>query len=239
MSDTPRPLLETLLEKLGGHPVSALGLDLERPGDIERWFIAACLLSSRAAEERALGAARALSEAGLGDSAPLATADPERVYALLVAERVPAPDVIAGRLIRTAAALRGLPDDSLTALAAASDGLEDLGARLAGLAPGVGTGTIVRFLRPLRDRWPAAREIPLARTARAAAVHLGLLGETEDEEGEPGALRAALGGSIDPAGFADVEAALERLGARSCARGTPERCALGALCPEAARRARS
>ena len=108
---------------------------------------------------------------------------------------------------------------------------QDLAARLARLAPGVGTATVTRFLRPLRDRWPAAREIPLSAAARAAAVHLSLLREGEDEEGEPGALRSALLREADAPVLADVEAALGRLGERSCLRQRPARCPLGQACP--------
>jgi hypothetical protein len=90
---------------------------------------------------------------------------------------------------------------------------------------------VARFLRPLRERWPAAREVPLSPAARAAALHLGLLREGEDEEGEPGALRAALLRWPEAPALADAEAALARLGERACLRGRTARCPLGADCP--------
>jgi adenine-specific DNA glycosylase len=62
-------------------------------------------------------------------------------------------------------------------------------------------------------------------------VHLGLLREGQDLEGEPGALRAALRELGDPLDLADLEAALERLGARACLRNRPERCPLAEACP--------
>src|SRR6185436_18680127 len=119
----------------------------------------------------------------------------------------------------------------LDALAARCDGLDELGSRIAALAPGFGAATVLRFLRPLRDAWSAARETPLAEPARAAAVHLGLLGESEDLEGEPAALFAACARDVPELLAIDVEAALERLGAAACRRNQAARCPLGADCP--------
>ena len=119
-------------------------------------------------------------------------------------------------LCRAAASLCDRHRGDLDALAARCDGLEELGSRLAALAPGLGTATVLRFLRPLRDAWTAARETPLAEPARAAAVHVGLLGASEDLEGEPAALRAACARWLPDLSPVDVEAALERLGALAC-----------------------
>ena len=69
------------------------------------------------------------------------------------------------------------------------------------------------------------------RAARAAALHLGWLAAGEDEAGEPGALRAWLRELPDAPPLADVEAALERLGAAACLREAVARCPLQARCP--------
>jgi hypothetical protein len=61
------------------------------------------------------------------------------------------------------------------------------------------------------------------------------MSESDDEEGEPSSLRSYLARSEDDAPpFADVEAALERLGAASCLRGRVKSCPLGAECPQCA-----
>jgi hypothetical protein len=138
---------------------------------------------------------------------------------------------VAQRLARAGRSLAERHGGSLAALAAQAEDLEELGGRLAALASGVGTATVLRFLRPLRDLWPAAAEIPLEPAARAAAVHLGWLAEGADEEGAPAALRAVLLREPEAPPLADVEAALARLGARSCLRQRPDRCPLGARCP--------
>jgi hypothetical protein len=151
--------------------------------------------------------------------------------AVLAAAEYPAPDVAARMIWRASDSLVKHYGGSLDALVNQSDQLEDLAARLASLAPGIGAARVARFLRPLRDHWPAACEIPLQPAARAAAQHLGLLRDGEDEEGEPGALRAAL--RRDPASptLADAEYALERLGARACRRNRVAQCPLGQSCP--------
>jgi hypothetical protein len=231
--------------ELGRHPAALAGLDLAQPEGRAQWLVLARLLSERARDDVVLAAfARLAAEPGASPAA-LAGADPGLVAAALEAGGLRRAESAARVLWRAGCALRDGYDGDLEALAAGSDGFEDLGGRLAALAPGLGAATVLRFLRPLRDAWPAARETPLAEPARAAAVHLGWIAAGEDLDGEPAALRAAAAehaGDLDPN---DLEAALERLGARAClrvSRGEPEasedqrrertdRCPFGAQCP--------
>jgi hypothetical protein len=226
-----RSCIAALPERLGVHPARALGLDLGAPEDVARWFVAACLLAGRGTEARALEAFRELERCGLARIDRLSEADAARICSALERAGYRQPAAVARRLARAAASLAEAHGGSLEALAADADGFEALGADLARLASGLGGATILRFLRPLRGRWPSARDVPLAVPARAAAVHLGLLREDQDLEGEPGALRAALRGLGDPLDLADLEAMLERLGARACLRNRPERCPLAEACP--------
>ena len=216
-----------LVRRLGPHPCARAGLDLSRDADAPRWLALALLLSTSADEERALAALRALPE-------PLAGADVAGVVARLARERVPRPEPVAATLVRAARAFDERWGGSLARLAAEADDLETLGSRLAALAPGVGRATVLRFLRPLRDQQEGAREVPLTPAARAAAIHLGWIAEGDDEEGEPMSLRAAVARDPDAPALADVEAALERLGAASCLRERAARCPLGAECPKCA-----
>jgi len=218
-----------LVERLGGHPVAALGIDLDAEGGPERWFLAACVLAGRAPEARGLAAARALGEAGLLAPARLAAVGPEAARALLDAAGHPAAEPLAHRLVRASAGLVERHQGSFDALASGCEDLESLGGALASLAPGVGASTVLRFLRPLRGRWGAAAETPLDPTAALAAVHLGWLDEGDD--GAAGTLAARLADDPAPPALADLEAALTRLGARACRRGDVARCPLGEACP--------
>lgn len=227
-----------IVSRLGGSEARALGLDLGLEGDRARWWIAACLLSGGAGEERGGRAFRALAAAGLDAPGALARAEPAAVASLLAAAGLPQPERRAAAVLRAARGLQERFAGSLDAAAAGADGLEDLGPRLATLARGVGSATISRLLRPLRDHWPAAAGLPLSAAARAAALHLGWIGASEDLDGEPGALRAALARQPDAPPLAEVEGALERLGRAACLHERPERCPLAADCPLRRRAAR-
>lgn len=221
-----------LVGLLGGHRLRSLGIE---PGDgdaaLLRWWVVAVLLSSRRDAARAEAAFGALCQAGLAELGPLAAATAQGVAARLEAAGARDPMGPAHRLVRSARALDERHRASLGSLARGCATLEELGEELSRLCPGIGAGTVMRFLRPLRDLWPAARELPLLPAARAAAVHLGWIGESDDEEGEPGALRAFLARDPRAPELRDVEAALERLGRASCLRERPDRCALEAACP--------
>jgi hypothetical protein len=221
-----------LVALLGGHPARRLGLDLSTEAGRSRWLLLTCLLSARGSQDRALATWRALAERKLDDPVALAAlGDPLGLGTLLEEAGMPEPRRLATRVVRVATALREHPAGSLDSLASDCLDLSELGERLVQLAPGLGAASIARFLRPLRDEWAAAREIPLSRTARAAAGHLGWLHEAEDLEGEPSRLRQVLAEHPAPPALADAESALERLGSRACLSDRANHCPLGAGCP--------
>lgn len=230
-----------LVERVGGHAVGELGIALGRADDagVGRWWVLAVLLGAlRGDRDRGIRAARALAAAGVAHPGALCQADPGAVAVVLEAAGVRQSAPVAARLVRSSRTLAERWGGSFDALAGAADDLEALGGRLASLSPGVGAGTVARFLRPLRERWTAAEDIPLDEAARIAAVHLGWIASGDDLEGAPGSLRRSLGRADDArraeaarVAFADVEAALERLGRASCRRERPDRCPLGARCP--------
>jgi hypothetical protein len=220
-----------LIARFGGHPLRELGVDLETSDGLGRWLVMACLYGGRVDDDVAARAVRGLAAAGLADPVGIAESSPEALEALLAGAEYPAPDVAARMLWRAGDSLVKRYGGSLDALANQSDQLEDLAAHLASLAPGIGAARVARFLRPLRDHWPVACAIPLQPAARAAAQHLGLLREGEDEDGEPGALRVALRNDLASPTLADAEYALARLGTRACLRNRIARCPLGKSCP--------
>jgi hypothetical protein len=194
-------------------------------------LIAACLHSGRVDDATAARAYCALAAEGLASPREIAAADPIRVALRLADCGYPKPEIAAHRIFRASTALAERWDGSLEALAGDALDLADLGARITGLAPGLGSATALQFLRPLRDLWGAARETPLSAAALAAGEHLGWLRAGQDSDGEPAALRAALADERDAPSLPDVEAALDRLGRRSCGRNRTARCALGEDCP--------
>jgi len=220
-----------LVARLGPHPSARWGLDLATDGGLARWFVAACLLAPRADEAATAAALGALGMRGLADTDALAHAAPGPVAAALIAAGYRKPEITAARLVRASTQLAERHRGSLASLASGAGDLAELASALMALAPGIGAATASEFLRPLRERFVAARELPLSPAAHAAALHVGLLREGQDEDGEPGALRAALAREAPPPALADVEAALARLGRAACRRGAVARCPLAADCP--------
>jgi hypothetical protein len=220
-----------LVARLGPHLCTRAGLDPTSDADTAGWLALAILLSARIEEERALAIWRALAATGLRGVADVAGTEIATVATLLAREHVHRPASVAGCLVRACRELREHWGGSFTRLAASSDDLFALGSALSALAPGLGHVTVLRLMRPLRDGFAAARETPLAASAHAAAVHLGWLAEGDDAEGEPASLRAHVARESDAPPFADVEAALERLGNVACLRARATRCPLGTECP--------
>jgi hypothetical protein len=224
------PTLRDLVGLLGPHPATRLQLDLAGETDRARWWILALVLGAGAGEDAALRSVRRLAAAGLAELKGLAGAERARVERLLEI-RPSRAGPLAARLIRASRSLEVEYGASLELLASGAAGLEELGGRLAALTPGVGQATVLRFLRPLRDVWASAADVPLAPPARIAGVHLGWLPEDGDPELEAEALRGRRAREPDAPALLDVEAALERLGARACRRGRARLCPLAQACP--------
>ena len=222
-----------LAVRVGKHPAAQLGLQLEFGNDEaetqrERWLIASCLFGGRASHDQSLASARGLERRGA--STPLGVVRIELGTLVEDLEEAghPQPEAVAGLVARLATALVERGPGALEAIGREADGLEELGSRLAALAPGFGAARITRFLQPLRGAWPAAAELPLDPNACRAAFHLGWLGEEDDD---PAALRAVLHGENPEASLADCEFALSEIGRQACRRERPKRCPLGARCP--------
>jgi endonuclease III len=225
------PTFEEIVERFGGHPARALGLDLDTEDGRAGWLVAAALGSGRSDPAASADAYRALVAADLGRPEALAGQTTERVAGLLGAAGVRNALGGAALLLRMSRTLAERHRGSLEGLAGEAGDLAELGTALVRLAPGFGRAGALHFLRPLRSQWPAARETPLDPAALAAARHLGWIAADADEEGEPGALAAALAARPDPPPLWDVEAALACLGRAACRRERPDRCPLEALCP--------
>ncbi|MEE8582000.1 MAG: hypothetical protein V3T33_10480 [Myxococcota bacterium] len=237
---TPTPLpadpherAAALISRFGPHPVTALGLDLESGLEvsIDRWLIAACLLGARLDEASAKTAFRALEAAQIAEPTTLAKHQRVEVEAVLHRAGVRKPERAAQLLCRVGQSLVRRFNGSVSTLGHGADDLEELGGRLASLAPGFGRAGIVRFLRPLRELWPAALDLPLEPAARSAAIHLGWIGEGDDELVDAERLRSIVRAGAPALCPYDLEAALGRLGHLCCVRENAARCPLAASCP--------
>ena len=225
-----------LVVRVGRHPAAQLGLRLDFESrdtetaetELERWLIASCLFGGRASHDQALASARALEARGASTPLGVVRLGIENLAETLEKAGHSQPGAAAGLLARLATVLVESEPGILDAIGRDAEGLEELGSRLAALAPGFGAARVTRFLQPLRDTWPAAAELPLDPNACRAAFHLGWLGEEDDD---PAALRATLEGENPKAALADCEFALSEIGRRACRRERPERCPLGPRCP--------
>jgi hypothetical protein len=254
---TRKPTFPEVIARFGGHSAGDLGIDLDDDTQLGRWLVAVCLAGSRLDDALWERSFAELDRAKLGDPVAIASrsgagngsvsgVDPDssapdgagrvaaELEAVLRTVKHPDPERVAWKLVRVSAALVEQYEGSLENLAQSADSLEELGGRLAALASGFGTASVTRFLRPLRDRWVEASELPLHPAARAAAVHLGWISDEEDFEGVPSALLAAGatgdGAPFPPVQLRDLEAALERLGSW-CRRNRTKTCPLGDECP--------
>lgn len=217
-----------LVEQLGLHLIGQLEIDPSTEDGLERWLVAAILQSSARDSGTARRAFGVLDRAGAAVPSALAEQEVGSLATLLDEASIRKPEAVAARLIRIGTTLRERWSGSVEALASDADGLDELGSRIASLAPGVGVSTVLGFLRPLRETWSSAADTPASRAALAAARHLGWAGDETDEASLPGILRAR---ASDEVALRDVEAALERLGSRSCLRSRTASCPLGDDCP--------
>lgn len=217
-----------LVDVLGGHPAGALGLDLDREKGLFAWLVLACLLAAPEAKARAGFAA--LAE-GPGLEAHSLAASPETAARCLEGAGLPRPEHAGALVARVARSLRDRPGASLSALLSEAGDLDAAGGALVALAPGLGAATALRFLRGLRGRLPAADDAPLAKPALAAAACLGWIAPETEAEDAAALLARRLRDEDGAPPLADVEAALERLGAASCGARRADRCPLADACP--------
>lgn len=235
--------IATLLERLGGDLSRKLGLTLESEDEreLESWLVASCLLGQRFDEVQVEAVFRALRETSGTILNQIVSIEPAALAQILASTGCKNAAQEAAKLVtklkRAASALELHYSGSLTRLARQAESSDDLAGRIAALASGIGAATVLHFLRPLREIWQLADEIPLHPAARAAALHLDLLREGEDEDGAPSALRARLQAANAASGqtiaFADLEAALLRLGQRACLRARKANCPMHDFCPGA------
>ncbi len=221
-----------LLQAWAPHPARELGLCLQEADDetLGRWWVACCLLGQRCPAGRLAQVCNELERIGKAHLGSITPQDGSALFETLGAAQVPEPERVAALLVRANTTLQRDHEGSLERLGMGAEDLENLARRLSQLASGFGRASVIRFLQPLREQWPAAGELPLDPAARAAAEHLGWIRAGADEEGSPSALRRFLAADSEAPLLEEVECALAQLGRRSCLRERADRCPLGERC---------
>jgi endonuclease III len=225
-------IMPRLLARLGGRFAAELGLDLKSgPEARQQWFLAAMLYGAPISGQLAARTYRVLAARGVYKPSAILAQGWDNLVALLDEGGYARYDFkTASKLLRVMESLTRDYQGSLERLHQVSRDCPDLEQRLQSLAPGIGPATVNIFLRELRGVWAKATP-PLGPLARLAGEHLKLLaGDLTPEE----ALEAlAARWRTQPAPgweFADLEAALVRLGRDFCRKDHGPPCPMGADC---------
>lgn len=225
-------LISRVLARLPGRFATALGIDVKAgPEARQKWFLAAVLYGARISGKLAARTYQVFVSRGIYTPAAVLEQGWDNLVALLDAGGYARYDFkTATKLLKIMDTLKEQYQGSLEQLhAAAADG-PDLEARLMALAPGIGPATANIFLRELRGVWAKA-EPGLSPLAQLAGEHLKLLPRGLSPSEALAALEAKWRQApVTPHDFADLEAALVRLGRDYCRKAPGPPCPLGSYC---------
>jgi len=225
-------LISQILAQLPGRFAAELGIAVKAgPAERQKWFLAAILYGARISGKLAARTYQVFAARDIYTPEAVLEQGWDNLVVLLDAGGYARYDFkTATKLLKVMASLKEEYQGSLERLhEVAADG-PDLERRLQALAPGIGPATVNIFLRELRGVWPKATP-PLSPLAQLAGEHLHLLPPGLS----PGEALTALKAhwrrqSAPPHDFADLEAALVRLGRDHCRRPSGPPCPLGAYC---------
>jgi len=225
-------LIKQVLSRLPGRFAAELGIEVKAgPVERQKWFLAAILYGARISGKLAARTYEVFAARGIYAPEAILEQGWDNLVVLLDAGGYARYDFkTATKLLKVMASLKEQYQGSLERLHTVAADCPDLEGRLQDLAPGIGPATANIFLRELRGVWSKATP-PLSPLAQLAGEHLGLL--------PPGLSPAAALTVLEeewrrlPPGlhdFADLEAALVRLGRDYCRKpqGTP--CPMNAYC---------
>jgi endonuclease III len=166
-----------------------LGLDLRKPGDRFKWFLASLLFGRRISAEIALRTFREFERRGYTTPERVLEAGWHRlVEALDEGGYVRYDYSTADRLLEICGRLK--EEGGLERLHSSARDARDLERRLMDFR-GIGPVTVSIFLRELRGIWEKA-DPPLSPLAKEVAGRLGMRGEERMKELEPRLVRLAL-----------------------------------------------
>jgi endonuclease III len=225
-------LISRILALLPGRFATELGIDVKAgPGERQKWFLAAILYGARISGKLAARTYQVFAGRGIFTPEAIVEQGWDNLVVLLDAGGYARYDFkTATKLLKVMASLKELYQGSLERLQEAAADAPDLEQRLQALAPGIGPGTANIFLRELRGVWPKAQPA-LSPLAQLAGEHLQLLPPGLSPAEALAALEAHWRRqSAPPHDFADLEAALVRLGRDHCRKPPGRPCPLGAYC---------
>jgi len=225
-------LLTQVLALLPGRFAAELDIDVKAgPEARQKWFLAAVLYGARISGKLAARAYQVFAARSIYTPEAVLEQGWDNLVALLDAGGYARYDFkTATKLLQIMASLKEQYQGSLERLHAVAADSSDLEARLQALAPGVGPATANIFLRELRGVWAKANPA-LSPLAQLAGEHLKLLPTGLSPEGALAALEAKWQERpVPPHDFADLEAALVRLGRDYCRKAPGLPCPLGVYC---------
>lgn len=226
-------VIREVLTRLPGRFSTELGIEVAAgPEERQKWFLAAVLFGARISGQLAARTYRVFAAAGVVTPQAILKTGWDGLVDLLDEGGYARYDFkTATKLLTLMESLERDYDGDLDRLAAAATDPRDLEQRLMALGKGVGPATVNIFLRELRDIWPLAQP-PLSPLAQLAAEHLKLLPPDLDPQAALAALQERWRAAPVPGFvFADLEAALVRLGRDFCRKPRLTRpCPLAAVC---------
>lgn len=217
-------IMAELLQKYGGRFAAELGLDLKSgPEARQLWFLAAIFYGARISGALAARTYRVFAAAGVYGPDPILAQGWDNLVVLLDQGGYTRYDFkTATKLLKIMASLKDRYQGSLERLHGLAADEADLERRLTELAPGIGPATVNIFLRELRGIWPQA-DPNLSALAQAAAEHAGLLPRgLNPREALLELKRHWQTQPVPGRDFADLEAALVRLGLELRRKGRKE-----------------
>ena len=226
------PIIKELLARIPGKFSTELGIDVQSgPGERQKWFLAAIFYGAPISGALAGRAYRVFAAKGEHTPEAVLSQGWDNLVVLLDEGGYTRYDFkTATKLLRVMEALQDRYQGDLERLAAVSRDYQDLERRLCELAPGIGPTTANIFLRELRGIWPQANP-PLSPLAHLASEHLRLVVPNLDPWTALKSLMEKW--HAEPAAeydFADLEAALVRLGKDYCRKPARPDCPMGRFC---------
>lgn len=225
-------IISQVLRHFPGRFATELGIALKAgPAERQKWFLAAILYGARISGKLAARTYRVFADRDIYTPEAILKEGWDNLVVLLDAGGYARYDFkTATKLLKVMDSLTGQYQGSLEQLHAAAADNADLEQRLQDLASGIGPATVNIFLRELRGVWPKAQP-DLSPLAQLAGEHLGLLPPNLSPAAALAALEKAWrrqsGAAHD---FADLEAALVRLGRDYCRKPQAHPCPLAEYC---------